>query len=474
MNESDRPAAAFAGEPDVALALRSLPAALLRRWRVVLVVFAVLAAGAFAGAYLKRQNFESTARLLVKLEQRSISLSQSEVRYEQVMKVAEEAVATQAEMLSSAESIARVVDTLGPGVLDAPPPTTAFGRFLRDVVQGTVDAVQTVLADLGLITRLSRRDAAIENVTRNLVINPVRRTQIIEVSFRARTPQGAHRVLDAMIALHVGKLAQVNAFSEGYAFYRRQADELLVALRNAEAELAAYKRRHAVIDAPAEKAMLMQKIERMTSVLEGTLPRHAMEAPPVAVGTAAGTAARSEAGAGRGLAMPLQDTRASLAGNELSQMVARLNELKLERIRRASLFEPETPLVQEIDNQIASLERMLDAEVRQMQGLINAYKARLASLDAAETELFRLQRAVNTSEENFKTYLKAAEDRRISEQEQGRTVVMLFDQPSLPAQPLGPSRLIVLLAGLAFAVVAALGAGVIAEGSARKRATIAH
>lgn len=466
MSESEPPPPRPARDADVAVAVQSLPAALRRRWRVVVVVFFALVIGAVAGAYLMRQNFGSAARLLVKLEQRSISLSQSEVRYEQASKVAEEAVATQAEMLSSPENVSKVIETLGPGVLEPPGPTGWFGIALRSFVRGTVDALEGALAGVGLITRVSRQDAAIEYVAKNLRINPVRRTQIIEVSFRARTPEAAHRVLDELIALHIAKLAQVNAFSEGYGFYRKQADELLSALRVAEGELAEFKRKHAVIDAPAEKAMLMQKIERMTSVLEGTLPHHAVDSAPVPVGTGAG----SEAGLGRGLVVPIRDTRANLAGNELSQMVARLNELKLEKIRRASLFEPTTPMVQEIDNQVTSLERMLDSEVRQMRGLINAYKARLTALDGAETDLFRLQRTVAIGEGNYKTYRQAAEDRRISEQEQGRTIVMLFDKPSMPTRPLPPSRFVILLTGLAFALAAALAAGVIAEWVARRRA----
>jgi uncharacterized protein involved in exopolysaccharide biosynthesis len=465
MSASEPLATRHARDADIAAAVKALPGTLRRRWRVVAIVFTVVAVGAVAGAYLTRHSYGSTARLLVKLEQRSISLSQSEVRYEQASKVAEEAVATQAEMLSSPENIRKVIETLGPGVLEPPPPTSWFGIALRTVVQGTADALEGGLAGLGLVTRLSKQEAAIEYVAKNIRINPVRRTQIIEVSFRSRTPQAAHRVLDELIGLHMAKLAQVNAFSEGYGFYRKQADELLSGLRVSEAELAQFKRRHAVIDAPAEKAMLMQKIERMTSSLEGSLPHHAVDAAPVPVGTAAG----SDAGSGRGLVMPIRDTRANLAGNELSQMVARLNELKLERIRRIALYEPTTPMVQEIDNQVVSLERMLDSEVRQMRSLINAYKARLAALDGAEAELFRLQRAVTIGEGNYKTYLQAAEDRRISEQEQGRTVVMLFDKPSVAARPLPPSRLVILLTGLGFALAAALAAGVMAEWADRRR-----
>lgn len=453
---------------DIAHALALIPGALRRQCLVVLLVFLVMALAAVAGAYLKRQNYESSARLLVKLEQRNISLSQAEVLTDQAAKSAEEAVATQAEMLSSIENATQLVQRLGPQVLDPPPPTSVLGKLLQAVVGGVTGVLNAALVHSGLAPPVSREDAAVETIAKNLRITPVRRTQIIEVGFRARTPQAAHTVLSEIVRLHLAKVARVNASSENYEFYRTQAEQLAVSLREAENALAAFKRRHGVIDAPAEKTLLMQKIERMTSMLEGSLPSQVDAAAPLAA-VPAGVAAMP----GRSPVTPLGDTRAQLAGNELSQMLARLSELRLERVRRSSLFEPGTPLLDEIDNQVRSLERTLDTEVRQIRRLVNAYKARLNELDGLETALFGLQRAVVTREENYRIYVKAAEDRRIYEQEKGRSVAILFDAPSQPVRPLPPSRFFVLLLGLALAAFVALASGVVAEAVALRRRGVA-
>ena len=465
-----RPDAAPAPAPaapqaDVARALALLPATLYRRRGLMLLVFLVLALAAVAGAYLKRQEFESTARLLVKVEQRNISLSQADLMTDQAARSTEEAVATQAEMLSSIENVAQVVQRLGPGVLEAPLPKSAFGRALRAIVGALTGAIDQLLVGAGLVPSVTPDVAAAEYIAKNLRISPVRRTQIVEVAFRARTPDAAHAVLSELMRLHLAKQAQLHALSESYEFYRRQADDLAASLRVAEDALGQFKHRHALIDAPAEKTMLMQKVERMTSMLEGSLPSLTAGAAPLPVNLAGA----GEPAMGRGLITPLGDTRARLAGNELSQMMARLNELRLERVRRAGLFEPGTPLLDEVDNQVRSLERTLDDEVRQIRKLVGAYQARLRLVDSLETELFQLQRTVVTRAENHRTYAKAAEDRRIAEQAQARGVAVVFDAPSQPVRPLPPSRLVVLLAGLVVAMLAALACGVLAESLALRR-----
>lgn len=445
--------------------MRRLPGILLAHRRLFLITFSCVALGAVAGTYAKRQMYESNAKLLVKLEQRGVSLSQSEVRYEQSLKIAEEAVTTQAELLSSKDIIGRVVDELGADILEGPPPSSWFGKAVRAAVRGVTEGLEDALAALGLVVKMAPRDATVAAIQKNLKIYPVRRAQLIEVSFRARNPLAAPRVLDSFIQLQLKKLAELNAVSEGYEFYREQTQQLNGALRVAESEWAEFKAKHLIIDIQAEKSMLMQRIERLTSLLEGSQAGAAVDAGPA-------TPVREVRGGeaeNRGLPTPLRDAGASLAGNELSQLVARLNELKLEHARRTTLFERHNPLVQELENQIASAESMLGREARRRTESINTYKARLAKLDRLEPESRRLLRNATISEENYKTFARATEDRRIAQQEQNKVVILVVDKPSTPDKPVPPSRLIILLIGLALALVAGMLAVLVVEWSRMAR-----
>ena len=123
-----------------------LPGIFAAHRRLFFVTFACVAFGAVAGTYLKRQYFESNTRLLVNLEQRDVSLSQSEVRNELALRAMEEAVATQAELLRSKEIIGMIVDQFGADIVEGPKPTSWIGRAISAFVKGTTGALQDGLA----------------------------------------------------------------------------------------------------------------------------------------------------------------------------------------------------------------------------------------------------------------------------------------------------------------------------------------
>jgi len=447
-----------AASGDLHSILWRLPGIFAAHHRLFLVTFACVAFGAVAGTYLKTQYFQSTARLLVKLDQRDVSLSQSEVRYDLAQRVVEEAVATQAELLQSRESTGMIVDQLGADIVEGPKPTSWIGRAISAFVKGTTGALQDGLAIVGLVTKLSPRDAAVETIQKNLQIYPVRRAQLIEVSFQARTSEAARKVLDALISLHLAKLAQLNASSERYEFYRKQSEQLAETLHESETGLAKFKAKNAVIDFQSEKSILIQKIERLTSLLEGVHPSGVVDLSTAVVEREAGTD-RAEM---RGLTAPLPDVGASLGNNEMSQLMGTLNQLKLERARRGTLLNQDDPRVQELDNQIALAEGILAKQIAKTTKLISLSKARLAVLDRIEPELRQLQRDVATREENYRTYVRATEDRRISLDERSRVILQVVDKPSAPVKPF-PGRLLLLLIGLGVALMAAVAAVLITE-----------
>lgn len=439
--------------------LWQLPGLFWKRRRLFLLVFACVALGAVAGTYLKRQHFESKARLLVKLEQRDVMLShQSEVRYDLASRAAEEAVATQAELLHSDESIAMVVDQLGPDIVEGVKPTSWIGRTISGLVTGTIDVLRDSLAATGLVTKLSPREAAIEVIRRDLAIYPVRRAQLIEITFRARRSEAARQVLDALILLHLAKLANLNASDVRYEFYRKQSEQLAGNLHEAEKNLARFKMKHNVIDLRTEKAVLLHKIERLTSLLEGAQPGAAIDLSAI-------TAARdTDAGKfeTRESPTPLMDPATGIGSNELSQLITTLNQLRLERARRGTLLVASDPRIEELDSQIALADSVLARQTAQIIKLITGYKSRLALLDRIEPEQQQLQRDVAMQEENYRTYVRATEDRRISQEQQSRVILQIADKPSLPIKPF-PSRHHLLLAGLGIALAAAIAALLIAE-----------
>lgn len=429
-------------------AVRRYPGVLRKHRRLFLRAFILFAIVALASAYLKKPVYESSAQVVVKLDQRDILSSSAEVRYDLAAKMAEEAVTTQAELLRSPENIAQVVKRLGPDVLDGPPSTSWIGRAIGGTLHWIGETIGGALSAVGLITRASKYDETVETIAKNLMVAPVRRSHLIDISFRARTPQAAQAVLEELVNTHIAKLVEMDAYAGAYEFYRKQTQDLLAALEQSEAALGSFKKRYAIVDLDAEKGMLIQKVERLASVLEGVPSQGEAYAPKV---SAKGTDAKNA------------DSGVGMSGGELAQLAGRLNELRLERARRASLYENGAPVVEEVDNQIAKAEAILRRESANLRALIARHRERLNTLDAIEPQLRQLQRDVAAKEENYHAYVRAAESRRILQDQKGRVQVQAVATPPLPDRPAPPSRLRVLLMGLVIALVLSAGLVVLAE-----------
>jgi uncharacterized protein involved in exopolysaccharide biosynthesis len=405
-------------------------------WRLFLVTFLLVWVGSIVMAYVASARFESTARLLVKLEQRGVSLSQAESRHDLALNVAEEAVATQAEVLASRDIVARLVDRLGVSTFDAKGGEDSLMARVRSMARAAQAGLAEALESAGLITRMSPRDATIREIQRGLRIFPVRRAQVIQVSFRAKDPELAPLIVRTLIDLHLQKLAEIQAYSDDYDFYKQQTTQFREQLSAAEAQLAAFKEQHGIVDLQAEKTMLMQRIDQLTSVLDGVGHGGAQQVTQPADTQERGLLTESRAA----------DT--TLGGDVLVPLAARLNGLRLERAHRLSLYAVDHSSVQQIENQIASTESLLTKEVRRVVDTLNTYKARLRKIERLEPEFSRYLRNSRISEENYKTYSKAAEDRRLAQERQNRVIVMVVDEASIPDAPVTPSRLSIVLAGL--------------------------
>lgn len=411
-------------------------------FQALLITFII----AVAAAYIKRPSYEASARLLVKLDQRDVSFSQSETRYQIAAKMADEAVATEAEMLGGISLITEVVDMLGPDVFNSKKSDNIILSTLANLYSSAQNGVMNALSSLGLIPGMSPRDQAIMIIKKDLKVFPVRKTQVIEVAFRNKNPIAAEKILYTLIHLHIKKLTELNNYSEDYEFYQRQTEMLKGEVGVASDTLLKFKSRHHLVDLQAEKNMLLQRIDSLSSILDGANlpvpgnPQHNTENPDM-----------------QGLTEPVKMTPAGIpqSNGDILQLATRLNDLKIELSRRKVLYESNHALIRELETQITSISEILKKQVTHLVVTINSYKQRLALLDQLEPELNRLTRAFTASEEHYRTYSKAAEERRLAKAQESKIIVRVLDQPGLPNVPVSSSRLIFVLIGLIAAFLVA-------------------
>jgi uncharacterized protein involved in exopolysaccharide biosynthesis len=167
----------------------------------------------------------------------------------------------------------------------------------------------------------------------------------------------------------------MEATTQAYGVYSGQAVQLKAELEKAETAVAEFKQKHGFVDLAMEKATTLQNADRLKSLLDGI---QGGGAEPVAAPVGENESnAVAEGGTG---------------GNDLARLVSRVNELRLERTRRAAMYAPGHVKLDEIQGQLAAAEGLLGSKVKWVREAIYRYRARSKALDAIQPEFNRLVR----------------------------------------------------------------------------------
>lgn len=411
--------------------LRDLAAGIGRRWRLFVVFFLLLFAGAVAGTYLKRPAYESSAKLLVNFEGLGVSLSRAEVPATAPPVQAVEAVTSQVELLTSRDLVVKLVDRIGVEGFRGPPPGNALLRAAVNALEAVAKTVAGGLQKLGLVERVGERDALIEAVATSIRVFPVRQSQIIAVSMRWRTPVVPPLALKTLLDLFEKKSVEIDTRRNEYILFTGQVDQAALALNEAEAELRAFETAHDVADLGREKQTLIDRIDQLTALGE---PAGAPISGP-------------DAGA------PTLDVSAS--GDGIVDLRSRASDLRTERAKALATFTPENRAVKELDSQIAEVDAALARGLARVAGTIAALRQRLHALQSVEQDYNRIRRNIDIATEALQTYRKVVSDRRNMLAHETVVHVQVVDPPGQPIRAVGPSRLIWAVGGLFLSLVAA-------------------
>lgn len=332
---------------------------------------------------------------------------------------------------------------------------------------------------------------AVQNLARDLEVAPVRKAALIEVSYAARDPQLASRVLSNLARLYLEKHLAVHRAPGAQEFFRQQAERLRGQLQDAKTRLLAFGNEHHVVSAASERDATLSRLAEFQATLEQL---HAQTAD-----------------ADRRLAALEEETRRTPDrlvtqqrrldnGALVGDLSARILDLEVKRTEMLRKFTPAYPPVLQLEQQLAQARTALTAaqqspikdeatdrnptyqwlrnEVARVQAeraalqaraaatmtTIRDYERRARSLDEQGTAQQDLLRDVKAAEDNYLLYQRKAEESRISDALDQRRIanVSLAEEPVVPLIPSGDRRL-VLLAGLFLATVVSLGAAFLLE-----------
>lgn len=440
-----------------------------RRRRLIVSTFLGIVFLGIVIALLMPTRYESQMKILVRRERAdSVVTPNRESAMEIRSYVTEEELESEAEMVKSRDLLTKVV-------IACELHKSGGNSFWDALWSGSNSSSNEE-------QRIGRAAVALE---KNLTIEPIKRTNLISVTYKASDPQMAARVLNSLASLYLDKHLALRRVPGAFEFFNQQAEQYRKALGKAEAQLADFSRKEGVVSPPLEKEIKVRRLAEFEAASQQA--RAAMVETRQRIST-------------------LETQLASLPSRQTTQvrttdnpqlmqtLKSTLLELELRRTQLLAKYEPTYRPVQEVEAQIAQAReaiaaaekaplrdettdrdptyealrvelsrartelKALEARAAAMAALVRDYRFETQQLDRKEILQQDILRAAKAQEENYLLYLRKQEEARISDalDRQRISNVVVAEQATVPLVPRSRGLLVVILSVLLASVTSAM------------------
>ena len=307
-------------------------------------------------------------------------------------------------------------------------------------------------------------EGVIEKLDKDLTIETVKRSNVIQVSYKNRSPEMVSRVLKTLSSLYLQKHMEVHRPSGQFQFFEGQTELYHKGLMASEESLANFPKKYGVVSPAADRDLALQKLNEFRASLQATGAD--IEA----------TQKRIEKLHQEEQSVPERLTTQSrkVDNPELFQKLkGTLLDLELKRVDLLTKFQPDYRPVQEIDKQIADARKSiateestplrdettdvnpthqwvwselakadadmvgLHARESALRDVVARYDVMVRNLDQKAIVEGDLIRDAKSQEQNYLLYLRKREEARITDTLDQRRIlnVAMAEDTSVPGLP---------------------------------------
>ncbi len=305
------------------------------------------------------------------------------------------------ELLRSRGLAEAVVDEMGPETV----------LYIPEDYVSPSEVVFNLLEKTGLFKMMDepddpvkQREYAIETFMETLSLRVVPRSNIINISYLAITPELAQEVLSKTIEIYKNKHIEIHTTAVSMQFLTDETEKLKAGLKKSEEELRQFRSQIDVISLPEQQTFLFARIGEIQS--------------------------------------SIQETEANISGTE-----AAIEEMKTKIEMRDMLQEEKISLV--------SLNAMLKVLNEQYEKVRNELKL----LNKNEQKYIYLQRQVEMLEENYRRFLASLEQARIAQTLESQKIsnISVMQAPTYLLEPISQEKIKTLALGLFLGIAGSIG-----------------
>lgn len=453
------------------ISIRDGAVAVFRRKVVVLFIFLAVVLGTAVITFLLPNKYDSRMKILVKNQRVDVAITPEQTNGSTASavdnEVSENQINSEIELLTSKDLLTQVVTDTGLA-------GTEKGWFSGPVPQPIMV------------------ERAVNRLAKDLVITPVRKANVITITYTSTSPQMAASVLKKLGELYLEKHLKLNHPTGASDFFTQRADEYETQLRQAEQQMTDFQQSNNLVVLSQQKELTLQKTaEAKSKLLESE----------TALNEATNRIARVEqqlAVIPKRIITQSRQLPNQYSAERLNTMIV---ELQNRRTQLLTKFRPEDRLVREVDEQIRTtrealmkadqktsveeatdlnpLRQTLETELSRARldqtgararrdtlgGQLQQYEGALKKLEGDTVKHNDLERQVKESTDNYQLYAKKREEARIADEldRQKITNVSIAEAATAAQIPSSPNRGMNLVLGVVLAGFLSLGSVFSAE-----------
>lgn len=459
-----------------AFSLRDVASVWFRHKFLITVTFLTIAVGTAVVTFMMPNEYESRMKILVKNVRSEVPITPERTTGMNGVPntdVSETEINSEIELLTSKDLLNQVVSECG------------LARKHESLLQ-RLSLKEAPRNEAGQIEQASDR------LAKDLVITPVKKANIIEITYSSASPQTAVAVLKKLGDLYLEKRVKLHRPAGTYEFFKSQADQYEQQLREAEKELSAFQQGMNVVSLSQQKDITVLKMtDAKTKLLEteaflkevneriNRLEQQMRTLQPRIVTQSRALPNQYSAERLNTMLVELQNRRTQLLSKFRSddRLVRELDKeidttrAALQKASSQTAMEQSTdlnPLRQTLDTELARARvDQAGAQARHsiLGGQLHDYEVQLSRLEGSTSQFQDLTRRVKEAENNYQLYEKKQEESRIADElDQNKiTNVSLAEAPVQPQLPAKPNRPLNLLLGIILGALIALGSAITAE-----------
>jgi polysaccharide biosynthesis protein PslE len=473
-------------EPEFATSTHEISSILFRHKKKIFASFLVVMALAVAAIGFWPRNYASEAKLFVQVGRESVSLDPTATTG-QVIPISlsrETEINSVLEMLRSRVMIEKLVDEIGPDVI--------LRSSISEASSGPhTSSMLTNMASMIELDPVSDREKAVTRVARQLDVAVEKKSDVITVSAKAKSPKLAQLIVAKLIDVYLGQHAQMHRTSGSQAFFTEQTSLLQNRLSDTLAKLCAAKNQLGIVSIEEQRQLLKEE----TVAIENKL----------ALSRAALAASRDKVEILRQKVTALPERLATdetqgFPNAAADNMRQDLYQLEIREAELSTRFGDTFPALAAVRAQIEAAKKplgneerkrtqhtttvnlvhdqlqlnmlneesnvaSLNAETRSLDQQLAQMRDRVRSLNEHESQISKLEQEVSLCKTNYTTYSEKSEQSRIDAalQNERITNVNVIQPANLIAKPVSPRKIVLLAAGILGGLALGIGVALVAE-----------